>query len=355
MSTSTPLFIVFADNSMQLLRDPWCRVPNALPGRESCEIEIFGMEGIPEEDQIAHQAALDAKDNPPSKRQKFDTGGNLTELTPEQIQAQLAQHQALAQATPQSFPPAPYGAPAPAGGPVPPAGAAYSGYFPPPRPGAPSAAPAPAPFPGQYSQFYQPRPPAGTAATQPYRPPPGQPYQQPPFPPQQPYGYRSGMQPAPYPAPGGPQQWAPRPGVSPPGQSPYSTGSVAPFRPPSSQAPPTGPAYGAPPTSQPPYSSPQAPQQPPYGPAQGYPYSQASPTAPASSTPTSQPPFAPYSSGPYLAPSSTPLLIGTAAAPTNGAVPQGTETTAQISPTEKKKAVETLLIYDDNEVSPVGF
>lgn len=33
------------------------RVPNAAPGRENIEIEIFGMEGIPEQDKIAHERA----------------------------------------------------------------------------------------------------------------------------------------------------------------------------------------------------------------------------------------------------------------------------------------------------------
>lgn len=28
---------------------------NALPGRDSTEVEIYGMEGIPEEDVIAHE------------------------------------------------------------------------------------------------------------------------------------------------------------------------------------------------------------------------------------------------------------------------------------------------------------
>ncbi|KAI7869146.1 hypothetical protein BDF14DRAFT_1685145, partial [Spinellus fusiger] len=32
------------------------QVPNALPGRETLEIEIFGMEGIPHEDQVAYEA-----------------------------------------------------------------------------------------------------------------------------------------------------------------------------------------------------------------------------------------------------------------------------------------------------------
>ena len=31
------------------------KVPNALPGRNNVEIEIYGMEGIPEEDQKEHE------------------------------------------------------------------------------------------------------------------------------------------------------------------------------------------------------------------------------------------------------------------------------------------------------------
>ena len=31
------------------------KVPNALPGRNNIEIEIYGMEGIPEEDMKAHE------------------------------------------------------------------------------------------------------------------------------------------------------------------------------------------------------------------------------------------------------------------------------------------------------------
>lgn len=31
------------------------KVPNALPGRNNIEIEIYGMEGIPEEDMKEHE------------------------------------------------------------------------------------------------------------------------------------------------------------------------------------------------------------------------------------------------------------------------------------------------------------
>ena len=36
-------------------------VPNAVPGRDNIEIEIFGMEGIPEQDRIAHERAKSGK------------------------------------------------------------------------------------------------------------------------------------------------------------------------------------------------------------------------------------------------------------------------------------------------------
>ena len=36
-------------------------VPNAIPGRDSIEVEIFGMEGIPEEDRLAHERTKTGK------------------------------------------------------------------------------------------------------------------------------------------------------------------------------------------------------------------------------------------------------------------------------------------------------
>jgi len=41
---------------MQVHKDKVDKVPNSLPGRNNTEIEIYGMEGIPEEDQKAHEA-----------------------------------------------------------------------------------------------------------------------------------------------------------------------------------------------------------------------------------------------------------------------------------------------------------
>jgi hypothetical protein len=37
-------------------------VPNSLPGRNNCEIEIYGMEGIPEEDVKAHEKQKQGSD-----------------------------------------------------------------------------------------------------------------------------------------------------------------------------------------------------------------------------------------------------------------------------------------------------
>ncbi|KAJ1971902.1 hypothetical protein H4R35_004987 [Dimargaris xerosporica] len=47
------------------------KVPNALPHRESLKVEIFGMEGIPPEDLMAHQQSLNGGD---AKRPRTDTG-----------------------------------------------------------------------------------------------------------------------------------------------------------------------------------------------------------------------------------------------------------------------------------------
>ncbi|RCH99699.1 hypothetical protein CU097_003319 [Rhizopus azygosporus] len=72
------------------------KVPNALPGRDNLDIEIFGMEGIPEEDLVAHELKVAGLNN--SKKAKTSTGGSgqYSELTLEEIQAQMAAHKATA-------------------------------------------------------------------------------------------------------------------------------------------------------------------------------------------------------------------------------------------------------------------
>ena len=39
----------------QVHKETVSQVPNAVPGRNNIEVEIFGMEGIPEADRIAHE------------------------------------------------------------------------------------------------------------------------------------------------------------------------------------------------------------------------------------------------------------------------------------------------------------
>lgn len=39
----------------QVHKENVSHVPNAVPGRDNIEVEIFGMEGIPEADRIAHE------------------------------------------------------------------------------------------------------------------------------------------------------------------------------------------------------------------------------------------------------------------------------------------------------------
>ena len=162
-----------------------------MPGRETVDLEIYGMEGIPEEDMIAYMAKQDALDNPISKRAKVATSS--LEFSEEDLQSQLAAHKAMMQqtASPASTgTPTMHLAPMPPtipGGPPPGVPVAGPPGFPPqPPPGMPGPPgipgadmrpppPGQGPFPGQYypgmppaaasimpaaySQFYQPRPP----------------------------------------------------------------------------------------------------------------------------------------------------------------------------------------------------
>ncbi|CAG8478048.1 5628_t:CDS:2 [Paraglomus brasilianum] len=110
-------------------------VPNAIRGRESTDVEIFGMEGIPPEDVIAHQASLEVESGHVVKKLRTDSidGSDLSEGK------QLTQHQAMMQNPSNAY--------------------SYGTY-----PGYPAQQTASL-MPHQYSQFYQ-RP--GVPPTQPY-------------------------------------------------------------------------------------------------------------------------------------------------------------------------------------------
>lgn len=76
-------------------------IENAIPGRESVDVEIFGMEGIPEPEMITHrnrimaQVAQEEQDRRiqagqpgSSKKPKIDKAA----LDPEEIKRRLAEH-----------------------------------------------------------------------------------------------------------------------------------------------------------------------------------------------------------------------------------------------------------------------
>ncbi|KAI0236966.1 hypothetical protein LSAT2_012525 [Lamellibrachia satsuma] len=54
---------------MQVHKEKVDKVPNALPGRHNIDIEIYGMEGIPEEDMKAHEKEKAGKDGSQPKRE----------------------------------------------------------------------------------------------------------------------------------------------------------------------------------------------------------------------------------------------------------------------------------------------
>jgi hypothetical protein len=295
------------------------RVPNALPGRDTLEYEIFGMEGIPHEDLVAHEQAMSSGENP-AKRFKAGSTSEYSALTPEQIQQQIAAHKAGG-AHPVATPP-------PA-----------AGYYqhPPPGAGAPPMASA---YPPQYSQYYQQQP------------------QYPPRPPPQ-MGYR----PPPY---GLVNSWyniqkrepvlndklffrAPPPGYG---------------APPHQFTPPAG-AYGSPAPGYPPTpnsagmaASPISPARPPV--SAGYDAS-SPPTAPHTGT-AAVPPYAAL----YGSPAHTQAYDPNAA-PVHGQAPAGYDNHAQhvptpsvpavpqtLAPGSKQKPTRIQLVYNDSEISPVS-
>jgi hypothetical protein len=128
MNTTGGLSIHYAQVHKETLRS----VPNAIKGRDSVDIEIFGMEGVPPEDIIAHNASLGIPPQPMPKRVKIEPTIDQ-ELTPEQIKEQLARHQAMLKGQALSppttaVPPMPYPAVAT---PAAAAAAAAAAYYPP--------------------------------------------------------------------------------------------------------------------------------------------------------------------------------------------------------------------------------
>ncbi|KAJ1559413.1 hypothetical protein HK405_010729, partial [Cladochytrium tenue] len=118
----------------QVHKETITKIDNAIPGRESCEIEIFGMEGVPIEDLQAHLDEMEGKAN-------FNKRAHTSQLSTSTLKEQLAAFQAQKEAFAA-------GAAGAAGMVAPPPGAfpppAVPG-FPPAFPGAPGGPPMPVP------------------------------------------------------------------------------------------------------------------------------------------------------------------------------------------------------------------
>ncbi|KAF9359036.1 hypothetical protein BGX26_000287 [Mortierella sp. AD094] len=368
---------------LQVHKETISIVPNAMPGRETVDLEIYGMEGIPEEDLIAYNAKQDAGDNPSSKRPKIASAP--IELSEEELQNQLAAHRAMMQAAtaPPAGPPgqpgmapgAPSIAPPAPGLPIPPPGMVGSGPLPPPLnhspypgqfqyPGMPPAAASV--MPAAYSQFYQPRPPqpygmptpgmshagppqqfppfgnqmAPPGAWPPQRPLPGAPYgmppqhQQPGFPPR----FMNGPPPPGFvPPPGMPPPGVfgaqgPPPGMPPNMHAPGMPLSSMPARPPHSLVAPALPLSG-----------------PPAAPGQG---------APSSSTGIPNPQLNNLKHTSQVTSSPDPTTLATVGTVTGAATTSATTTSATPTSTEAKGAAngtsgkkDSVLVYANNDVS----
>ncbi|GAA5933901.1 C2H2-type zinc finger protein [Sporobolomyces koalae] len=164
------------------------KIENALPGRESFDVEIYGMEGVPAADlaawkkRQAEEAGIPTDEQRPKKARFAQVA-----LTPAEAKAQLAAHRILmglvpapvdaAVAIPLAAPPAPVPVPG-----MPPVPAPPPGFMPPPGFAPPPGMPFPPPpgampfpmVPGMPPPPGFPMPPAGLAFPPPgMLPPPG--------------------------------------------------------------------------------------------------------------------------------------------------------------------------------------
>ncbi|KAJ2847515.1 hypothetical protein GGI22_005952, partial [Coemansia erecta] len=85
-------------------------VPNAIPGRDMPDIEIFGSLGIPEEDVLEKEQRMREKNGEPaSKRVKHQNGSSegaaahSVGVDPEQLRQQLEQHRLTVQQQQQNY------------------------------------------------------------------------------------------------------------------------------------------------------------------------------------------------------------------------------------------------------------
>ncbi|GAA5813019.1 hypothetical protein MFLAVUS_006485 [Mucor flavus] len=184
------------------------KVPNAIPGRDNLDVEIFGMEGIPEQDMIDHELQIQANNQNGNKKAKSIGTGQYGELSLEQLQQQLAAHKAA------TLPVVPTAIAA---------AAAAAAYVPPPPP--PQQPQQPLPPQQPYYGYGQPAPAFGYQApyNNQYYPPQQAGFQPPP----QPFGYNNNIRPPtgmappppppppPAPAPQTQQPWGYQPFIAP--------------------------------------------------------------------------------------------------------------------------------------------
>ncbi|KAJ1665502.1 hypothetical protein EV178_003144 [Coemansia sp. RSA 1646] len=199
-------------------------VPNAIPGRDTPDIEIFGSLGIPEEDVLEYEQRMREKLGEPANKRVRHQNGNAegfnssTGLDPEQLRQQLEQHRLTVQQQQQQQN---YGQPDFGYGPQPP-------HMPPMLPHGMYPNTAPPGFPGPFPTH---RPPgAGYPHHLPLRPP---------VPQFGPLFARPPPVPPPVPPPGNAPGYL-RPPVPPPISSPMATAGIPrpPLPPPSISAPP---------------------------------------------------------------------------------------------------------------------
>ncbi|KAK6340121.1 hypothetical protein TWF730_001893 [Orbilia blumenaviensis] len=320
----------------QVHKETLKEVKNAIPGRESTDIEIFGMEGIPEDILQAHQTRVLAQIHQKETERRAAQGlpplgqeGSakkkikVDSVDPEEIMKRLAAHKA-AQAT--GGAPPTTGSQSPmsthdTGGNASPAQppSVMSPGFPPNAYAAPPSA-TPQPFQQPPQQYGMPPAPQFPTPQAPY----AQPNQPPPFypPGQQGFSQPPGQA---YPVfPPQPQAQPPYGGYQPPPaqtQPPY--GGYPPAQPPQAY-PPAQPAYHAPPAqNQPPFHQPlpSAPQSLPttIAPPQNIPGLPARPNIPGlpPRPKFSTPPAAPGSTYHQPPPNPQPSYPGGPAAPQN--------------------------------------
>ncbi|KAF3932770.1 hypothetical protein ABW19_dt0206755 [Dactylella cylindrospora] len=291
----------------QVHKETLKEVKNAIPGRESTDIEIFGMEGIPEDVLQAHQTRIMAQLHQKESERRVAQGlpplgqeGNskkkikVDSVDPEEIMKRLAAHKA-AQVGASTGASVGTGSQSPisaqdTGGnasPAQPPQVLSPTYPPNPYPAPQSASPAPYQQPQPYGmppaqQYPASQPPFNQPNQPPYYPPPQQGFNQPPAqpgfsqspaqpgfsqPPAQPY---PGFPPPPQPAYGGYQpppqpQTQPYGGYPPQQQSPAYPPAQSPYHPPATQNPPPfhqPPPQTQPTTIQPPQSIPGLPARP---------------------------------------------------------------------------------------------